>query len=324
MVTVGHGTASRRLGGAAVGLLADRLFGEPPPAMHPVAVFGRAMTALEHAVYADDRRVGAGYAAVGVGAAALVGLVAGSTAVAVAVSSSGRMLRRTARTVAGALDRGDVEGARALLPALVGRDPAALDASGIAAATVESVAENTVDAVVAPALFGAALGAPGAAAHRAVNTLDAMVGHPDVRYRRFGWAGARLDDVAAYVPARLTALLVCAARPTRAAHVVTAVRRDAPAHPSPNAGVAEAAFAAALGVELGGPTRYPTHLEERPRLGTGPRPAVGDIERAARLADQVEWLLLALLLVAARAARTSRTFDPTATNAAPPAKEPDE
>ncbi|HEV2308881.1 MAG TPA: adenosylcobinamide-phosphate synthase CbiB [Acidimicrobiia bacterium] len=313
-------TGSGRLAGAAIGLFADRLLGEPPQLLHPVAAFGRAMTALEHAVYADDRRVGVGYAALGVGAGALAGRVAGSTAVVVALSSSGRMLRQTARTVGVALDRGDVEGARELLPALVGRDPAALDASGIAAATVESVAENTVDAVVAPALFGALLGASGAAAHRAVNTLDAMVGHPDDRYGRFGWAGARLDDLAAYVPARVTALLVCAARPARAANVVSAVRRDAPGHPSPNAGVAEAAFAAALGVELGGPTRYPTHLEERPRLGTGPRPAVADIERAARLADRVEWLLIALLLVAARATRASRITDPTAADAAPTSK----
>ena len=111
----------------------------------------------------------------------------------------------------------------------------------------------------------------------------------------------------------LTAVLVCAARPTRTPHIVTAVRRDAPVHPSPNAGVAEAAFAAALGVELGGPTRYPTHLEDRPRLGTGPRPTVADIERAAGLADQVEWLLVALLLTGALArARTARRGgDPT-------------
>jgi len=316
-VVTTRGVLPRRLLGTAVGLLADRLLGEPPAALHPVAGFGRVMTSLEHAVYADDRRAGLAYAAVGVGAGALVGVAAGSTAATVAVTSSGRMLRRTARAVGAALTCGDVDTARALLPALVGRDPQALDAPGIAAATVESVAENTVDAVVAPALFGAVLGAPGAAAHRAVNTLDAMVGHPDAHYGRFGWAGARLDDVVAYVPARVTALLVCAARPARAGDVVTAVRRDAPAHPSPNAGVAEPAFAAALGVELGGPTQYPTHLEQRPRLGTGPRPAVGDIERAARLADQVEWLLLALLLAAALlSARASRAPDPTAARVA--------
>ena len=100
------------------------------------------------------------------------------------------------------------------------------------------------------------------------------------------------------------------------------MRRDAPAHPSPNAGVAEAAFAGALGIELGGPTRYPTHLEDRPRLGTGPRPAVADIERAVRLADQVEWLLLALLLAAALSTRGAPAADPTAAPAASTSKGP--
>src|SRR5262249_33365337 len=154
------------------------------------------------------------------------------------------------------LAAGDLEGARAALPVLVGRDPSALDASGVAAAVIESLAENTVDAVVAPALWGALLGAPGAAAHPAVNTMDAMAGHRSCRYGRFGFAAARLDDAAAYIPARVTVLLVCLVRPDRTATVIETVRRDAPAHPSPNAGVAESAFAAALGLELGGPLRY--------------------------------------------------------------------
>src|SRR5204863_6463621 len=124
----------------------------------------------------------------------------------------------------------------------VGRDPSELDESGVARAVVESVAENTVDAVVAPACWAAVFGAPGVLAHRAVNTLDAMVGHRSARYARFGWAAARLDDGAAWVPARLTAVLVALVRPRAARLVWQAVRRDAPAHPSPNAGVAEAAF----------------------------------------------------------------------------------
>src|SRR5690606_6648300 len=114
------------------------------------------------------------------------------------------------------LDAGDVDAARAALPALVGRDPSALDADGIARAVVESVAENTVDAVVAPALWAAALGPAGAGAHKAASTLDSMVGHRTARYERFGWAAARLDDAMAYVPARTTAALVAAARPSRA------------------------------------------------------------------------------------------------------------
>ncbi len=286
--------ASRRLLGTAVGLLADRVLGEPPDAVHPVAMFGRLMTRAEHHLYRDDQAVGAAYAVAGAATGFAAGAAAGSTALAVGVSASGRMLRTTAHEVATALDHGDVDGARILLPALVGRDPSALDEDGIAAAVVESLAENTVDAVVAPALLGATLGAPGVTAHRAVNTLDAMVGHRSPRYHRFGWAAARLDDAAAFLPARLTATLVGLSRPARARQVLDAVRRDAPAHPSPNAGVAEAAFAAALGLELGGTTRYPDRVEHRPRLGRGPRPVVADIGRAAMLASQVEWTLVGI------------------------------
>jgi adenosylcobinamide-phosphate synthase len=286
--------ASRRLLGTAVGLVADRILGEPPEAVHPVAAFGRLMTRAEDLVYADDHLIGAAYATAGVATGFVAGVAAGSTALGVGVSASGRMLRTTAHEIAAALERDDLDTARATLPALVGRDPAALDADGITAAVVESLAENTVDAVVAPALFGATLGAPGVAAHRAVNTLDAMVGHRSPRYRRFGWAAARLDDAAAFVPARLTAALVCLSRPARARVVLDAVRQDAPAHPSPNAGVAEAAFAGALGVELGGPIRYPDHVEVRPRLGRGPRPVIGDIGRAATLVSQVELTLVGI------------------------------
>jgi adenosylcobinamide-phosphate synthase len=205
------------------------------------------------------------------------------------------MLRTEAARVHGALTRGDLQAARDRLPALVGRDPAALDESGIAAAVIESVAENTVDAVVAPALWGAVLGAPGACGYRAVNTMDSMVGNRSARYRRFGWASARADDLANFLPARATAALVCLAAPARAPVVAGVVRRDAPRHPSPNAGVAEAAFAASLGVELGGTLRYGERVEHRPLLGTGPRPSALDIPRAIALANRVELLLVALL-----------------------------
>jgi adenosylcobinamide-phosphate synthase len=291
---VSRQVVSRRLLGTAVGLLADRVLGEPPAVVHPVAAFGRLMTRAEELFYADDRLVGTAYAMAGVATGFVAGVAAGSTALGVGLSASGQMLRTTAHDVAAALERGDLDAAREALPALVGRDPAALDAAGITAAVVESLAENTVDAVVAPALFGATLGAPGVAAHRAVNTLDAMVGHRSPRYRRFGWAAARLDDTAAYVPARVTAALVCLSRPARARVIVDAIRRDAPAHPSPNAGVVEAAFAGALGLELGGPTLYPDHVEARPRLGRGPRPVIADIARAISLVSQVEVTLVAI------------------------------
>jgi adenosylcobinamide-phosphate synthase len=179
--------------------------------------------------------------------------------------------------------------------ALVGRDPSELDQSGLAAAVIESLGENTVDAVVAPALWAVAGGAAGAATYRALNTMDAMVGHRSDRYERYGWASARLDDAANYVPARVTAALVALVRPRRASHVLHAVREQAPAHPSPNAGVAEAAFAAALAVELGGTLRYGDRVEHRPRLGAGPRPRVSDIDRAIALASQVELALAAIL-----------------------------
>lgn len=292
--------------GAAAGLVLDRVLGEPPPRLHPVAAFGRVMTTVEGAVYADARVSGLAYAATGVALGACAGLAVGSTAAAVGVAAAGRMLRAQACDVRALLDGGDLDGARARLPALVGRDPSELDASGVAAAVVESVAENTVDAVVAPALWGVVAGPVGAGAYRAVNTMDAMIGHRSPRYARFGWGSARLDDAAAYLPARATALLVCMTRPRRAREIRLAVRRDAPEHPSPNAGVAEAAFAGALGIELGGPLRYGDRREDRPRLGDGPRPHARDIDRAVRLADQVEVVLAAILAAAGAAALARR------------------
>jgi adenosylcobinamide-phosphate synthase len=178
-----------------------------------------------------------------------------------------------------------------------------LDASGLAAAAIESLAENSVDAVVAPALWAVAGGAPGALVHRAVNTMDAMVGYRSTRYARFGWAAARLDDAANYVPARVTAALVVVVRPAAARAVVDAVRTQARAHPSPNAGVAECAFAAALGLELGGPACYGGRREVRPRLGRGRRPETSDVLRAIRLASHVELALVALLGAAALGGR---------------------
>jgi len=281
--------------GAALGLVVDRVLGEPPDHVHPVAAFGRLMGRVEQRVYRDDARAGVAYAGAGTAIGLGVGALTHSTTAAVAAMSAGRMLRVTARSIAGHLCGGDLVTARAALPALVGRETSTLDESGVAAAVIESVAENTVDAVVAPALWGAALGAPGAVGYRAVNTMDAMVGHRSCRYRRFGWASARLDDVASFLPARVTAGLVCVAAPRRIDAVRRAVHDDAPEHPSPNAGVAEAAFAAALDLELGGTLRYGDRIEDRPRLGTGRRPEARDIERAVQLADRVEIVLVGAL-----------------------------
>ena len=152
------------------------------------------------------------------------------------------------------------------------------------------MAENTADAVVAPLLWGALAGVPGLLGYRAVNTLDAMVGHRSPRYVRFGWAAARLDDVANLLPARVCALLTAAVAPAVGGSPgasLRAWRRDGGAHPSPNAGPVEAAAAGALGVTLGGRTVYPHGAEERPRLGDGPPPGAADLRRAARLSRLV-------------------------------------
>lgn len=287
----------------ALGLLADGVLGEPPTAVHPVAAFGTAMQAVERRLYRNSRPAGVAHAALGVAIGLAAGRAVRSRAVATYVAVGGRMLTATAMEIADALAAGDLATARALLPTLVGRDPNGLDEGEMARAVVESVAENTVDAVVAPALWAVVAGAPGVLAHRAVNTMDAMVGHHSDRYERYGWAAARLDDAMAWVPARATAALVATVRPAAASEVWRAVRRDAPAHPSPNSGVAEAAYAAALGVRLGGTVRYGTRVEDRPRLGTGRPVEPADIAPAVRLTRDITLALGATLAVTQRMRR---------------------
>jgi adenosylcobinamide-phosphate synthase len=272
---------------AALGLFADVLLGEIPVSPHPVAAFGSIMDRVERGLYGDRRQAGIVHAAAGTALGVLAGATLGSTALATYLAVAGRALGDAATEIEVALEVGRLDEARALLPALVGRDPSRLDDKEMARAAVESVAENTVDAIVAPALWAAAAGAPGALGYRAVNTLDSMVGHRSARYERYGWASARLDDAAGWIPARVTAVLVAVVRPGRAAGVARAVFRDAPAHPSPNAGVAEAAFAAALGLRLGGENRYGERVELRPPLGDGRPPEAADIGRAVRLSRHV-------------------------------------
>lgn len=224
----------------------------------------------------------------------------------------GTTLATEGALMAHSLRGGDLPAARARLPHLCGRDPSGLGAAELARGTVESIAENTSDAVVAPLVWGAVFGVPGLLGYRAVNTLDAMVGHRSPRYARFGWASARLDDVANYVPARLTALLttglagLAGGSPRRAA---TVLRRDGHRHPSPNSGRCEAAFAGALGVRLGGANDYGGRVEHRPELGDGPGPAVADIPRSVRLARAVSYasvgLAVATRLAGARARRVT-------------------
>ncbi|MEV6264415.1 cobalamin biosynthesis protein [Streptomyces sp. NPDC051784] len=292
--------------GAAAGLIGDLLLGDPRRG-HPVAGFGRAAARAEGLLWRDHRGWGALHTLVcagsAAGAAALTArAVRGRPALAVALTAAatwsvvgGTSLAREARAVSGALAAGDVEAARERLPHLCGRDPQALDGPGIARAVVESVAENTSDAVVGALVWGAIGGVPGLVGFRAVNTLDAMVGHRSPRYLRYGWASARLDDLAGWPGARLTAALAVAAggRPREAARVW---RSDAGRHPSPNAGPVEASFAGALGVRLGGTLAYGGRVENRPVLGgeTGREVRVTDIERAVRLSRRVSVLALAV------------------------------
>ena len=201
---------------AAIGLVLDGVVAEPPSTLHPVRLFGRCMERVEVAAYRDTRASGIAHVAVGTGLGLAGGAMVSSTAAATCIAVAGRELRRVALSIGVALEGKDLERARELLPSLVGRDVATLDASDMARAVVESVAENTVDAVVAPALWGAVAGAPGAFGYRAVNTMDSMVGYRNDRYLHYGWASARLDDVAAFVPARLTALFVVLVRPRSA------------------------------------------------------------------------------------------------------------
>ncbi|MFE7763485.1 cobalamin biosynthesis protein [Streptomyces sp. NPDC057438] len=289
--------------GAAAGLLGDLLLGDPRRG-HPVAAFGRAAGAVERVLWRDHRGWGALHTVVCAGGAVALGTVAAaavrpSRAASVALTATatwavvgGTSLGREARAIGRFLDAGDVAGARARLPHLCGRDPQALDADGIARAVVESVAENTSDAVVGALVWGAVGGVPGLLGFRAVNTLDAMVGHRSRRYRRYGWASARLDDVVGWPGARLTAVLAAACGGD-ARGAVRAWRADAGRHPSPNAGPVEASFAGALGVRLGGTLSYGGRVEHRPVLnGEGRAVVVGDVERAVRLSRRVSWLAL--------------------------------
>jgi adenosylcobinamide-phosphate synthase len=202
----------------------------------------------------------------------------------------GRTLRGEATVLEKSLRRGDLPAARGRLSHLCGRDPSTLDEPELARATVESVAENTSDAVVAPLLWGALAGLPGLLGYRAANTLDAMVGHRSDRYARFGTPAARLDDLLNLAPSRLTGLLTIAAAPVvhgDRARAWRIWRRDRNDHPSPNAGQCESAMAGALGVRLGGRNVYQGRSEVRPFLGDGPRPEARHIRRAARLSEAV-------------------------------------
>jgi adenosylcobinamide-phosphate synthase len=298
--------------GLALGYLADQVFGDPHRG-HPVAAFGAAASWLESRCYADRQAAGLLHTAVLVGSAVGLGVVLErsignrsrasilATALATWTVLGGRSLSQEAATIAQQLAGGKLHAAREQVRHLVGRETAQLSTDEVARATVESLAENSSDAVVAPLLWGAVAGLPGLLGYRAVNTLDAMIGHRSARYRRFGWSAARLDDLVNWIPARLAALATAAWAPLvggTAGGAIGAVRRSAGRHPSPNAGVIEAAFAGALDVRLGGRNVYHGTPEDRGILGDGRPVQVADIVRASRLATavSVSALIIAVLL----------------------------
>ncbi|HEY3510308.1 cobalamin biosynthesis protein [Kribbella sp. NPDC051137] len=308
---------SRALG-ILLGFTADRLLGDPRR-YHPVAGFGRTASSLESRMYADSRVNGAAHTALLVGATTALGIAAeritrnhpllhtAATAAATWAVLGARSLEREAATMATLLEEKDIPGARDRLSHLCARDATDLEADELARATVESIAENTSDACVAPLLWGGAFGVPGLLAYRAANTLDAMVGYRSPKYENFGWAAARLDDVLNLLPARACALLtgLTSGRPAESLRIW---RRDARKHPSPNAGPVEAAFAGALDLTLGGTNDYGTYVENRGTLGDGPPPTVPDIRRTADLAGRVG---LAAAAVAALTALLTRRPGPT-------------
>ncbi len=298
-----------RATGLALGWFVDRLVGDPRR-WHPVGGFGSVAARLEQHTYAPRRWRGVVHVVMLAGGASAFGVVAERvsrhhgaahtlvTAAATWAVLGGRSLAREATIIDGQLRADDLAAARLQVRNLVGRDTSALDADEVARACVESLAENTSDAVVAPLFWGALLGVPGLLGYRAVNTLDAMIGHRSERYGEFGWGAARLDDLVNWAPARLSGILALALSlgvgQGSIREGLSAIRRDAPAHPSPNGGVVEAAFAGTLGVSLGGANVYDGRTENRGRLGGGRPAGVSDIQPATRLARRVSLAALGL------------------------------
>ena len=279
---------------------------------HPVTWLGRLIAfadrRLNRATDSDLQRRTAGVVAlvllVAVPAAAslmletvLSGLPFGLLLSALAASPllAQRSLGQHVQAVADALETGGLAEGRKAVSMIVGRDPERLDEAGVCRAAIESLAENTSDGIVAPVMWGALLGLPGLAAYKAINTLDSMIGHRTPRHEAFGWAAARIDDLANLVPARLTALLFALAsgRPRRA---LACVIGDARKHRSPNAGWPESAMAGALGVRLSGPRIYAGRVADEPWLNArGRDPEAADIARALAVYVRATGVLVALL-----------------------------
>jgi len=296
---------------AAIMLLAliiDAGMGWPKPLFawigHPVSWMGAIISALDHHLNRDNasdvaRRAAGVFCAVAVIAlATTAGWICSSllprhwmgpslaTFLAALLAwplIAARSMHDHVNAVARPLAAGNIKMAREAVAMIVGRDPAQLDAAGVARAATESLAENTSDGIVAPIFWGVILGLPGIAAYKAINTLDSMIGHRTPRHEAFGWAAARIDDVANVIPARLTGLLFTAVA-TRPRVALATMWRDARRHRSPNAGWPEAAMAGALGIRLSGPRSYGGETAPEPWLnGMAPDPGPGDLNRALAL-----------------------------------------
>ncbi len=264
----------------------DVLIGDPRWLPHPVRIIGKAiewgeailrklMPARIGGVLLAVTMVGATYFLTYYAVEFIRLRIGGITATIIIayLASTTLALRGLVMAVGGVFKSKDIELARRRLSRIVGRDTASLDEEGIHRAAIETLAENTSDGIIAPLFYLAIGGVPLAMAYKAVNTLDSMVGYKNDRYIKFGWAPARIDDIANFIPARLTgALMVVAASFVRAAHATDALMtmlRDGGKHSSPNSGIPEAAMAGALGVVLGGPSVYGGVLVEKPRIGEG-------------------------------------------------------
>lgn len=281
-------------------LVVEGCVGYPEPLYrhirHPVVWMGYAIDRLERRWNRPDlgdvarRWLGILTAILIAGGAALVGYVLQSklngvqfgSVLVVLIATTGlaqRSLFTHVRDVLRPLSSGDLVEARVAVAKIVGRDTSNLNESGVAGAALESLAESFNDGVVAPAFWLCVGGLPGLFAYKALNTADSLIGHREPRWRMFGWAAARADDVANLIPARIAGLLLVAAG-RRGQWVMW---RDASKHASPNAGWPEAAMAGALGVRLGGPAIYDGVLHERPVFGSGPEPVANDLARGLRL-----------------------------------------
>ena len=307
-------------GAMAVAMTADALFGWPGALFarigHPVTWLGRLISLLDRSwngsTDAPSTRRIAGVAA----ALLVIGLSIGAGWIVQSVLFPGwiravllgifawplvalRSLHDHVAAVAQPLQSGDIEAARVAVAHIVGRDPAALDEAGISRAAIESLAENASDGIVAPVFWGALFGLPGILGYKAINTLDSMIGHRSERHLWFGWAAARIDDIANFIPARLTGFLfaLVALRPSV---TLSCMVRDANRHRSINAGWPEAAMAGALGVRLSGPRSYHGSVTEEPWLNEGARdPLTADIRQGLRLYVRAMLLLGGLLVVLA-------------------------